>query len=180
MSSPEIERSPDGLAQLYGRYRAPLIKFFQRRTQSYAEAEDLTQEVFVRIARRAETNDGEIVSSLIFAIAGNLWKDRQRAARVRTGGGVVVLDALLETAWSGPVEEIEPERVLIGKDDLSEMAKALNGLSTTTRDIFILFRIERMKQRELAELYQISASAVEKHVAKALAHLLKELALDAF
>lgn len=180
MSDPDVKRSSDGLAQLYGRYRNPLMKFFLRRAQNHAEAEDLTQEVFLRIARRAETHEGEVAASLIFAVAGNLWKDRQRTVRVRTGCGLIDLDALWDAAWSGPVEEIEPERVLIGKDELMEMVQALSGLSTTTRDIFILFRIERMKQREIAELYRISASGVEKHVAKALAHLLKELGPNVF
>ena len=40
-----------------------------------------------------------------------------------------------------------------------------------TRDIFVLYRIERMKQHEIAALFGLSQSAVEKHLVKAMTYL---------
>ncbi|MDE2306564.1 MAG: sigma-70 region 4 domain-containing protein, partial [Gammaproteobacteria bacterium] len=40
-----------------------------------------------------------------------------------------------------------------------------------TRDIFVLFRLEHMKQKDIAALYGIAQSTVEKHVMRAVMHL---------
>jgi len=67
------------------------------------------------------------------------------------------------------VDEIEPERVLAGKDELRSVLLALESLSERTRDIFIAYRVDGFRRREIAENFGISVSAVEKHLAKAMA-----------
>jgi RNA polymerase sigma factor (sigma-70 family) len=68
-------------------------------------------------------------------------------------------------------EEKSPERVLVVEQELSLVAGALNRMPERTRDVFLLIRVEGLKQAEIAEMLGISVSAVEKHFAKALAHL---------
>jgi len=48
-------------------------------------------------------------------------------------------------------------------------------LNERTRDVFVLNRLEQMKNREIAQMLGISESAVEKHMTKALAHLAREV-----
>ena len=55
--------------------------------------------------------------------------------------------------------------------DLSLAFDALPELGERTRDIFILARLENMQHREIAAMYGISVSAVEKSMLKAMAHL---------
>jgi len=69
------------------------------------------------------------------------------------------------------VEARSPERVLLSEDALGEVLQALQELGELTRNIFILFRLESMKQKDIATLYGISQSTVEKHVMKAVLHL---------
>ena len=69
------------------------------------------------------------------------------------------------------MEDRGPERVLQGYESLSEVLSTLNELSERTRDIFILFRLENMKQRDIALAFGITVKAVEKHVLKAVTHL---------
>jgi RNA polymerase sigma-70 factor (ECF subfamily) len=71
------------------------------------------------------------------------------------------------------VEEISPERVLLSKDSLADVLRSLEELGELTRNIFILFRLENMKQKDIAALYGIGRSTVEKHVVKAVVHLAK-------
>jgi RNA polymerase sigma-70 factor (ECF subfamily) len=61
----------------------------------------------------------------------------------------------------------------LGKETLQDVLAALGELSERTRDIFVLYRIEKMKQHEIASLYGLSLSAVEKHVLRAITHLSK-------
>src|SRR3546814_18012524 len=69
------------------------------------------------------------------------------------------------------VEDRSPERVLLGQDALQQVLAALAELNERTRDIYILFRLENIRQREIASLYGISQSTVEKEVMRATLHL---------
>jgi RNA polymerase sigma-70 factor (ECF subfamily) len=77
-------------------------------------------------------------------------------------------DGPLETQL---VEAISPERVLLSEDSLADVLRSLDELGELTRNIFILFRLENMKQKDIAALYGIGQSTVEKHVVKAVLHL---------
>ena len=161
------ERDADGLRDaLFKRYRSPLMAFFRRRTGDGAEAEDLAHEVLVRALQHADLNAVEQPDAFIFMTARNLLRDRARRADVRDRAAP---DVQLLNAG---VEGVTPERVFQGKQDLSLAIAALSELTEKTRDIFVLARLEHMTYREIADLYGVSVSAVEKHLLKAYAHLM--------
>jgi len=158
-------RVEDDLVQLNRRFRPALMAFFVRRLVNHAEAEDLTQEVFVRLGAMAP---GQLAhaDAYIFQIAANLLRDRSRRERVREAYRF----GLMSTEGVG-VEPIDPDRVLAGRQSLGQVAAALREAPERTRSIFILYRIEQMKKRDIAETYGISTSAVDKHLMKAMALL---------
>lgn len=155
--------------RLSGRYRKPLISYFLRRIGDKSEAEDLTQEVFVRVIRKTDLSNLENPDGFIFQTAANLLKDRARRARTRD-----IYRYEVEEMQSR-VEEFTPERVMQGKQELSSVLNALGGLTEKTRDMFVLHKLEGLKHREIADLYGVTVSAVEKHCVKALAHLMKHI-----
>ncbi len=154
---------------LSARYRAPLMAFFNRRTGDYGEAEDLAQEVLVRVLQRNELGGVESPDAYVFKIARNLLNDRARRADVRQK-----YQAELELREEG-AEGLSAERVLQGREELARALSALAELKEKTRDIFILSRLEGMKYQEIADLYGMSVSGVEKHLIHAFAHI-----MDAF
>jgi RNA polymerase sigma factor (sigma-70 family) len=166
---------------LDARFRRPLMKFFMRRVRHFSEAEDLTQEVFVRALGSGELARVQRADSFLFTVATNLLRDRHRAAARRAAAARGTPAAGCEAAalrpgeasgeTLGPVEDRGPERVLQGYESLAEVLASLDTLGARTRDIFILFRLESMKQREIADLYGMTQKAVEKHVLKAVMHL---------
>ncbi len=160
-------------AELDASFRLPLIAYFLRRVGDRAEAEDLTQEVFLRILRNLEIIDVPRAKAYVFTAAANLLRDRARQKAVRLTESRADLDGSAAPLARELIEEISPERVLLGKETLQDVLAALGELSERTRDIFVLYRIEKMKQHEIASLYGLSLSAVEKHVLKAIAHLSK-------
>lgn len=163
--------------RLAARFRRPLMSFFLRRLHNREEAEDLTQEVFLRILRREDTVPVDNPEIYIFRIAANLMRDRARKAVTHRAADHASLDApdagFADTGILSPalVEDRGPERVLLSQESLTEVMRALDELGDRTRDIFMLFRLERMKHREIAALYGMTVSAVEKHIAKAGVHL---------
>ena len=153
------------------RFRAPLLAYFFKRVHNRAEAEDLTQEAFVRLAVHPDRNSGETIHAYVFTIAANLLRDRARIRQSRSAAGHYVLNEVLVNSAPSLVEERTPERVLLAREALRDVVEALAELSERTRDIFVLSRLERVPQREIAALHGITVSAVEKHIIKALAHL---------
>lgn len=156
-------------ARLSRRLRPALMAFFMRRLRDHAEAEDLTQEVLLRISQHATTLDPERPDAYVFRVAVNLLRDRARRASVRTS----YLTAL--TATAPDYESRDPERVLQGRDALATVVAALNSLPDRTRTIFVLFRLENMKQREIALALGLSLRTVEQHVVRAAVHLRQQL-----
>ncbi len=160
------------LSAIDTRYRRPLVSFFLRRVRDRAEAEYLAQQAFLRLLSAVQRGEVENVESLLFTIAGNLVRDHHRRSVRRSVDTTVSVDAELIEALTGDmVVDRSPERVLIGRQTVAEVLQALDELGERTRDIFILFRLENMKQRDIAAVYGIGQSTVEKHVARAVLHL---------
>jgi RNA polymerase sigma factor (sigma-70 family) len=159
----------NAVAQLSRRFRPALMAFFVRRIANHAEAEDLTQEVFARLAAMPSDRMAH-ADAYIFQIAANLLKDRGRREKVRA-------DYRLGVAASDGhgVEPIDPDRVLAGRQALGQIAGVLRDLPERTRTIFVLYRIESMKKRDIAASYGISVSAVDKHLMKAMSLLIDRL-----
>jgi RNA polymerase sigma factor (sigma-70 family) len=158
--------------ELWNRFSGPLLSFFLRRLKDRAQAEDLTQEVLVRIISVCDRELIENAESYVFKAAANLLRDhRRRILRNPTLTSRPIEEAIADEARNHLVEDRSPERVLIGETTLTEVLQALNELSELTRNVFILFRLESMKQKEIAALYGIGQSTVEKHVMRAVLHL---------
>jgi RNA polymerase sigma-70 factor (ECF subfamily) len=165
-SRPDLSRQAwfDHLSQSY---RVPLTRFFQRRVGSKAEAEDLAQDVFVRLLRRM---DGEPINdpeAFLFRTAVNLLRDRTRRDMTVNSNAAELADR------QQTIEALSPERVLEGKQLLRTALQALNELDARSRDIFILNRLEGMKYAQIAQLHGLSVSSIEKIIVKVVAHLLK-------
>lgn len=160
---PEASDTARAMSQ---RFRPALIAFFLRRIRNHSEAEDLTQEVLLRVAQRGAAIDASRPDAYVFQIAANLLKDRGRRQRVRAAYQAGF--AATEGTW---VEELDPARVLQAKQSLSTVLAALRELPERTRTIFVLFRLENMKQRDIADMLGISVRTVEQHVVRASVHL---------
>jgi RNA polymerase sigma factor (sigma-70 family) len=166
-----LASAADLRARLNERFRGPLMSYFLRRVGDAAEAEDLTQDVFIRLLSAAERQPIEDVEALVFVTAGNLLKDRGRKSSRRGEATGAIDQALVSELTREFVEDRDPERVLLGRESFAEVLSALAELSQRTRDIYVLFRLENMKQRDIAELFGIARSTVEKEVMRATLHL---------
>lgn len=177
-SLPGSSTSSELLAELDKRYRPALIKFFSRRVADVVQAEDLTQEVFLKLVRYRNVENLVVADAFIFKVALNVLRDQRRRKMVRHTDAHIGLpddstEQGVEALAAGLIEEIAPDRVLLGREALMNVLAALDELSETTRNIFILHRLEKIKQREIAALFNLSVSAVEKHIIRAMIHLSK-------
>lgn len=167
------DAGPSDGALIIAEMRPALVKYFERKCGVPAEAEDLAQDVLVKALGHVIWKTPEQAKGYIFRAAVNRWRDRRR--RTLTHGTTVewneeALSAVGDLA-SVSNEELGPECVLGVEQELFHVTSALLQLSERCRDVFVLVRLEGMKQRAVAETLGISLSTVEKELVKALAHL---------
>lgn len=154
------------LKSLADRFYKPLFFFFAKRLPAEADADDYVQEVFLRLSARENVSKLDRPEGYIFQTAANLLRDRARRV-MRSSANKH--EHFVEDAHGH--EEISPERVLMGKQDVDAFAEALAALPARTRTVFLLRRLEKMRYGEIARRLGISVSAVEKHMAKAVKRL---------
>lgn len=149
------------------RYRKPLNAFFGRRTDSdHQLCEDLTQEVFVRVAGRQSVDEIRDVDRYLFRAAANVLRDHFRRGRA---GGQRIFEPYEENLHAA--ENFSPERVLLGKEQAARALAAIEALPERARLVVILSRFEGLKRVEIAERMGISVSAVEKHLQLCMARI---------
>lgn len=159
-------RSTGFLDAIARRYRGALTAFFRRRLREPQDCEDLTQEVFLRLAKRGELQTIDHVEGYLFQTAAAVLIDHGRRE-------VTTLRNRLNFYGEekDPVEDFSPERVLLGKEQVDRALAAIEALPQRARHAMVLFRFEGMKQAEIAKIMSISVSAVEKHIKLAMTRL---------
>ena len=150
------------LADIEHRLRGPLTAFFLRRCIDATEAEDLTQEVFLRLAM-LDANLKQQADNYIFTIAANLLRDRARRTKIRTEYREAKrLEDYLE------LDTLDPFRFASARQDLTRLALGIAALPKKTRRIFTLYRIESVDKQRIAESFGLSVRMVEIHIQRAL------------
>ena len=135
-----------------------------RRGRSRHDAEDLVQEAWIRLAGYSQHRGVEKPEAFLMQVALNLSVDAYRATQAR--GEEVVLDdvALVDFTPS-------PDAVLLARERVARLSACLGRLTDRSQQIIIANRVEGLTYDEIAQRYGLSASTVEKHIAKALMQL---------
>jgi RNA polymerase sigma factor (sigma-70 family) len=152
------------------RFRPALIGYFRRRLKDAVEAEDMAQEVFLRMLRRGNVQALDDVRGYLFETAYSVLVDRGRRGAVRQLPNHERFDPQTHAGEAFPME-----RIFIGRESLNKASLALLELPERTRNIFILRRLEGMRYASIASRLGISVSAVEKHMVRAVAHLMDRM-----
>ncbi len=161
------------------RFREPLRNFFYRRTRSHPDADDLVQEVFFRVLRRSGQARGQLQvespAAYIFTVAANLLRERARHRALDADGEAARAARQLYELIGNTDAAFDPERILLGREALHALQDVLAGMNERTRSILLLVRLEKIPQKVIADRMGISVSAVEKHLARAVALLGRRL-----
>ena len=154
----------DALGEIFERHHRPLFRFLSRTTGDRALAEDLTQEVFVRILKYRHTYDeGSRFETWLFRIARNARADH---FRTRPPLAMTVDDALdMPAPAPGPAQQFERET------EARQLECALRQLGEEPRDLLVLARYHDMPYDQIAELLGIEVGAVKVRVHRALKQL---------
>ncbi len=152
------------LATIFADKRPVLLRYLLARGAA-DEAEDIIQELWLKLPAVV---DESVLDPLgyLYRMAHNLMLDRRRTA-LRRERRERVYFADVEPIDSDGATHEAPERVLIARERLGRIDRALAALGPKTDRIFRQHRVEGIAQRVIAEELGITVSAVEKHLQKA-------------
>lgn len=152
------------------RFHAPIFNYFLRRVATADDAEELTQEVFLRLLRRADLEAVGNIEGFVFVTAANLLKDHYRY-RSRHGDGKI------DSIENMQIISIVPnqQEIVEDRDEVGVLMRAIEELPPKCRIVFRMFRFDEIPQAEIARRLGITVSMVEKHIAAAMIALKKKL-----
>lgn len=176
MGDPQSQEMPSDetqalrFAELDRRFRAPIFLYFSRRVATPEDAEELTQELFIRLLRRADLDSVDNMEGFVFVTAANLLKDHYRHLSRHGGGKKTSIDNL-QIRSSDP----NPGQVVEDRDEIGVLIRAIEELPPKCRVVFTMYRFDEVPQTEIARRLGITVSMVEKHIAAAMLALRKTL-----
>ncbi len=156
--------------ELYSRYATRLYSFLLRLTRSQATAEDLLQEVFVRLsqARDLQLSDGRLTPWL-FRVARNAAISHGRSASRRKARHEAAHEAALSVAPRGG------ERAALRRLELAGLQEALSDLSDVQREVVLLKLVGGLTHAEIAAQQKVPVGTIKSRLHCALQTLRSRL-----
>ena len=156
------------LEEIYRAERPSLLRRLARRT-GVDQAEDIIQQVFVRLAARGPAVDAiEVPSRYLGEAVRNLERDEARvAARQGRQNHVPIED--VDIASLDPIAHLE------ARDRLVRIEQGLDRLKPLARNVFLARRLDGYSYAEIAEQTGLSVRGVEKQMSRAIKQLARHL-----
>lgn len=156
---------------LFKSYYPRLKNYLFRFVDDEEVVNDIIQDCFLSIWEKHESLQNTSLSSLLFTMA------RNRCLNYIKHNGLINFQHIDYLENLNGEERLyiydmgsETDRELLINELKKQIFTTLNALPNRCKEVFILSRFKKMKNREIAEKLQISTTAVEKHISKALAY----------
>jgi RNA polymerase sigma factor (sigma-70 family) len=168
--------SRDQLLATYLDKRADLVRFLAARMGSVPAAEDLVQDLYVRLATVETGAHVENPSAFLYRAAINLMLDRGRGERRTTARDQAWQDARgVSIAGITAADDPSPEETVAARQRLRRLVQAVDDLPPKTRKAFELHKFEGLSQAETAARLGVTRKTVENQLAAALKSLVARL-----
>ncbi|MGA9964394.1 MAG: sigma-70 family RNA polymerase sigma factor [Terriglobales bacterium] len=150
---------------LVQKYRRPMLSFMYRMAHNTAVAEDLAQEVFLRVYRSRENYEASAkFTTWIYRIASNLAVNHARDTRHQRPENTVSLDDPdQETGLTMDVPDnsLTAEENLVRRERLAAIRQRVQALPERQRIAVIMHKYQQMDYHQIAEVLKLSESAIK-------------------
>ncbi|GJL62633.1 MAG: RNA polymerase sigma factor [Nitrospirales bacterium] len=151
-------------------YYGELLTYLTSRLRSRDQAADAVQETFLRVLTVSSVEPILNIRAFLYKTATNITIDLFRRDQRQAHRCVN-----LEDAHDLPSRNADPERVVIGKEEIEYLSQAIVELPPKCRHVFLLHKVRGKSHREIAAHLGISQNMVEKHIIKGMAHCRQKL-----
>jgi len=151
------------LADLFRAHAKPLQRYFRRRGHGADDAQDLVQDVFVRLARC----DLELITArpgcMVYRLAHFVSVDSRRRSQLQRRIGLAPWDSLGDIEVDDALPS--PEQRLVWRQTIAGAVAAIERLPPKGGRAYWLYRVDELSQREIADIQGVSLKTVEKQIA---------------
>lgn len=161
------------------KYHRPMIAFMYRMCHNQALAEELAQEVFLRVYRSRKSYAAEAkFTTWLYRIATNLAVNHARDHKVERSGKMVSLDEPDEETGTTPDvadSTLNVEQQILRQERLTAIKKHVLALPEKQRAAVLMHKYDGMDYREIAEVLKLSESATKSLLFRAYETLRERL-----
>ena len=153
--------------KLYDKYINEIYRFILMRVRNTEEAQDLTNEVFLKIWQYISTNDSDIdnVRAFLYRMARNIVIDGYR----KSGKEMLALDD--EMIESLPDESIDLEGEIEKQDEVNAVLSVVDKLPNDQRELILMKYVQDLSVKEIAQVLEKSRGAVRVAMHRAIKKL---------
>jgi RNA polymerase sigma-70 factor (ECF subfamily) len=164
---------------LVQKYRRPIINFMYRMAHNTAVAEDLAQEVFLRVYRSRTSYEASAkFTTWLYRIATNLGMNYSRDTRHERPENVMNLDAPDEETGQAPdLADKTPsvEEEIMRRERLLAIRQKVEALPERQKMAVLMHKYQQMDYREIADVLKLSESATKSLLFRAYETLRTQL-----
>jgi RNA polymerase sigma-70 factor (ECF subfamily) len=166
-------------AYLVQKYRRPMVGFLYRLCHNPAAAEELAQEVFLRVYRSRSSYEASAkFSTWIYRIATNLAVNYARDTRHERAQVTVRLDEPDQETGTTPDladDSLTVEEQMLQRERLAAIRSKVNALPERQRMAVVMHKYQQMDYRQIAEVLKLSESATKSLLFRAYETLREQL-----
>ncbi len=165
-----------GLAALaLKQFSAGLQRYLLRRTRGRQDAEDLAQEIYLRLLRVGDASQIKCPQAYVYRVAVNVLNE----FNLHQQRGAVAYDSLAIAETDLPADEIDsPEEVYERRRLQQRLAAMVEQLSPMQKAVFLLAKHRDMSHADIAAHLGISINTARVHLHRAICHCRRALAED--
>lgn len=164
---------------LVQKYRRPIINFMYRMAHNTAAAEDLAQEVFLRVYRSRSSYEASAkFTTWLYRIATNLGMNYSRDTRHERPENIMNLDAPDEETGQAPdLADKTPsvEEEIMRRERLRAIRQKVEALPERQKMAVLMHKYQQMDYREIADVLKLSESATKSLLFRAYETLRTQL-----
>ncbi len=171
------EGDAGALDELIGRYKERLYAYLLRLSRCRDAADDLLQEVFIKLIKKLDSYDErEKFSAWLFTVAHHAVMDHFRSGSRRREES---LDAAGETGapLTDTLASLEPgpDKLLEEFESAAVIRAAFDRLSADQREIFLMRHYSGLSFKEIAEILSVPIGTVLARMSRAMAKMRREI-----
>jgi RNA polymerase sigma-70 factor (ECF subfamily) len=164
---------------LVQKYRRPMLGFMYRMAHNTAVAEDLAQEVFLRVYRSREKYEASAkFTTWLYRIASNLAVNHARDTRNQRPENMVSLDEPDQDTgltMDLPDASLTAEEAIVRRERLAAIRQRVEQLPERQKIALVMHKYQQMDYRQIAEVLKLSESAVKSLLFRAYETLREQL-----
>ena len=156
--------------------RESLLLFLAARTRDMSAAEDLVQDLYVKLATVDPSAQVTAPTALLYRMASNLLIDQARSAqRSSRRNAEWRMETRVVQGGEDIVAEPAADDVVISRERARMLAEAVAALPPKMGQAFRLHKLEGHSQAETARVMGVSTKMVEQHIGAAIKNLAQRL-----